>query len=179
MDSHDAATQAVNLFTLADVEDILRGRRWLTGEASADLRAWMESAAALLGPQAADRAALENLLELVFCYDARLVLASADAHTVLAREGAREVVRALAWELLAGGEMDSDRFKAVVEALKERVPYRSRALFHPLRLALTGRCGEGELDRVILLLDRAARLPFVVPVKDNRTRVMEFCAALD
>ena len=45
--------------------------------------------------------------------------------------------------------------------------------------ALAGRAGDGELDRVILLLDGAAKLPFAVPVKGTRQRMLEFCAALD
>jgi hypothetical protein len=52
-------------------------------------------------------------------------------------------------------------------------------MFHPIRLALAGRAGEGELDRVILLLDAAAALDFAVPVKGARRRMLEFCAALD
>jgi hypothetical protein len=56
---------------------------------------------------------------------------------------------------------------------------RGRELFHPIRLALAGRAGEGELDRVILLLEEASSLPFAIPVKPARTRVLEFCAALD
>jgi hypothetical protein len=46
-------------------------------------------------------------------------------------------------------------------------------------LALAGKIGEGELDRVILLLDSAVRLDFAVPVKGTRQRILEFCAALD
>jgi len=56
---------------------------------------------------------------------------------------------------------------------------RGRALFHPIRLALAGRAGEGELDRVILLLDEAASLSFAVPVKTARERILEFCSSLD
>jgi hypothetical protein len=56
---------------------------------------------------------------------------------------------------------------------------RGRELFHPIRLALAGRAGEGELDRVILLLDEAAVLSFAAPVKSARARVLEFCSALD
>ena len=47
------------------------------------------------------------------------------------------------------------------------------------RLALAGRAGEGELDRVILLLDEAAALSFAAPVKSARVRILEFCSALD
>jgi hypothetical protein len=75
--------------------------------------------------------------------------------------------------------VDSDRLKEIVEGMKTAVPYRSREMFHPIRVALAGRAGDGALDRVILLLDSAARLPFAVPVKSTRQRMLEFCAALD
>src|SRR5216684_3296790 len=54
-----------------------------------------------------------------------------------------------------------------------------RELFHPIRLALAGRAGEGELDRVILLLDEGAGASFAVRVKSARERILEFCSALD
>jgi len=114
----------------------------------------------------------------VFTYDAAKILASTDAHAVLARYAARDVVRHLALFLLYPRPFTSDRFKEVVTQLKETLEVRGRDLFHPIRLALAGRAGEGELDRVILLLDEAAALPFAVPVKSVRTRILEFCAAL-
>ena len=139
----------------------------------------MMSAAALLGPHVADRASLAALLKLIFEYDAPAILRSSEAHCVLAREGAREVIRELANLVLESGAVDSDRFKGLIDTLKPRVPWRSRELFHPIRLALAGRAGEGELDRVILLCDAAAQLPFTVRVKNVRERLLEFCAALD
>jgi hypothetical protein len=48
-----------------------------------------------------------------------------------------------------------------------------------VRLALAGRAGEGELDRVILLLDEAAGLGFAARVKSARERIVEFCSAMD
>jgi hypothetical protein len=44
---------------------------------------------------------------------------------------------------------------------------------------LTGQSGEGALDRVILLVDDAAALPFAAPVKSARSRALEFCGHLD
>jgi glutamyl-tRNA synthetase/nondiscriminating glutamyl-tRNA synthetase len=75
--------------------------------------------------------------------------------------------------------LDSDRFKEIITALKESLEIRGRELFHPIRLALAGRAGDGELDRVILLLDEAAGASFTVRVKTARERILEFCAALD
>src|SRR5207244_9497241 len=61
----------------------------------------------------------------------------------------RSVLRELAHCVLDGPEVNSERFKEIVTALKEKLRYRSRELFQPIRLALAGRAGEGELDRVI------------------------------
>jgi len=170
---------AVNPFTAEDVTGVLHKRGWLTAEPSTEQFAWCERAASLLGPHAADRTALAGLLGLVFHYDAHEIIAQVDSHVVLSRYAARDVLRQLALLLLDGAALTSERFKEIVSALKEGLDLRGRELFHPLRLALAGRSGEGELDRVILLLDDAASLPFAVPVKSARARILEFCAALD
>ncbi len=120
-----------------------------------------------------------GLLKLIFRYDASEILKEYESQAVLARSGAREVIRQLANLILDGGDVDSDRFKEIVEAMKAATPYRSRELFQPIRLALSGSSGAGELDRVILLLDGAAKLNFAVDVKSTRQRMLEFCAALD
>jgi len=175
----------VNPFTAADVEAILREKGWLaeTSElernASAALQSWLARAAELLGPQSADREALVRLLQLVFSYDAAALLREQHSQEVLSRTGARDIIRELANRVLGGGEIESDRFKEIVEGMKAVVPYRSRAMFQPIRMALAGQAGEGELDRVILLLDAAAKLNFAIPVKGTRQRMIEFCATLD
>lgn len=170
---------AVNPFSAEDVAGILRQHGWVSAEPSAEQFAWCERAASLLGPHAANRAALAGLFALVFHYDAHEIIARVDSHVVLSRYAARDVLRQLALQLLDGAPLTSDRFKEIVSALKEGLDLRARELFHPLRLALAGRSGEGELDRVILLLEDAASLPFAVPVKSARARILEFCAALD
>ena len=139
----------------------------------------MADAAAWLGPYATDRDALAKLLALVFRYDARDIVASPEAHAVLLRDGVRGAIRVLGNEVLAGPAVDSERFKEIVTAVKQRSGASGRPLFHAIRLALAGRAGEGELDRVILLLGAAAIAPGLAPVKTARDRMLEFCAVLD
>ena len=122
---------------------------------------------------------LAELLELVFHYDAKEILARVESHVVMSRYAARSVLREVALRLLDGEVLTSERFKTIVTAMKEGMELRGRELFHPIRLALAGRAGEGELDRVILLLDEAAGLTFRVPVKSARDRIVEFCSAMD
>ena len=181
MTSNDqrGATLATNPFTLADVLAIVRERGWLTTDPTPEIDAWCGHAAASIGRQAADRAVLAELLALVFRYDAKEILAKVETHEVLARYAARDVLRQLALLLLDDGPLDSERFREIITILKEELELPGRELLYPLRVALAGRPGDGSLDRVILLLDEAAGLPFAVPVKSTRARILEFCAALD
>ncbi len=178
-DSSSASVGATNIFTAGDVVAILREREWLAAEPSLEQQAWCERAASMLGGHAADRAALADLLALVFHYDAREIVSRVESHVVLSRYAARGVLREMALRLLEGASLTSEKFKEIVTALKDGMELRGRELFHPIRLALAGCAGEGELDRVILLLDEAAALSFAVPVKPARERILEFCSALD
>ncbi len=170
---------ATNPFVAADVAGILRERGWLTVDPTPEIGGWCGHAAATLGGHAADRAALAELLALVFHYDAHEILARVETHEVLARYAARDVLRHLALLLLDGAPLNSERFKEIITTLKQELELPGRELLYPLRLALAGRPGDGSLDRVILLLDEAAVLPFAVPVESARARILEFCAALD
>jgi hypothetical protein len=169
----------LNPFAADDVLSVLWEHAWLTSEPSPEQLAFCGRAASLLGQFALDRAGLDELLHLIFLYDSARTLQTPEAHAVLTRYAARDVIRELALFLLDPAPFTSDRFKEVVSLLKEKLDIRGRDLFHPIRLVLAGRAGEGELDRVILLVDEAAILPFALPVKSIRTRILEFCSLLD
>jgi nondiscriminating glutamyl-tRNA synthetase len=174
-----ADAERINLFTAADVASILKEKNWLAGEANEIQAAWCARAATFLGPQVADRAALADLLGLIFEYDAQALLQATESHAVMSRYAARDALRQLALLLLDGAPLTSERFSDILMHLKQALDIRGRELFHPLRLALAGRAGGGELDRVILLLDEAAAAGFAVPPKTARERILEFCSALD
>jgi hypothetical protein len=178
-DHSGSPVSSANPFSAADVLAILRERRWVGAEPSLEQRAWCERAALMLGGHAADRAALADLLGLVFEYDAREIISRVESHVVLSRCAARGVLRHVALLLLEGAALTSERFKEIVTEMKAGMELHGRELFHPIRLALAGRAGEGELDRVVLLLDEAAAISFPVSVKSSRVRILEFCSVLD
>jgi hypothetical protein len=178
----------VNSWTASDVRAILIQYGWLADAVSSisaaetnssPAESWIENAATWLGPHAANRGALAELLGLVFRYDAREIIASPEAHAVMLREGARDAIRALGLEVLVGPPVDSARFNEIFSAVRQRSGTSGRVLFYSIRLALAGRVGEGELDRVILLLATAAATPGFASAKTARERMIEFCAALD
>jgi hypothetical protein len=176
---NEAGAPRVNSFSGGDVLEILRERGWLVGEASAEQMAWCERAAFLLGAQVGDRAGLAQLLSFVFHYDAAETLERMESHLVMSRYAARDVLRQFSLALMDGAPLTPDRFSEIITTMKDTMEPRGRELFHPIRLALTGHSGDGALDRVILLLDLAAGLPFAIPVKSTRARVVEFCSRLD
>jgi glutamyl/glutaminyl-tRNA synthetase len=175
----EALAPASNLFGATDVAEIIREKGWMAASSSSEPLGWCERAASYLSAHATDREKLTELLELIFCYDAHVILARVESHAVLSKTASRDVLRQLALLLLDGAPLDSELFKKIVNALKEQFHFSGRELFQPLRLALAGRAGAGDLDRVILLLEEAARLEFAVKVKTARERIVEFCAALD
>ena len=179
MTTDESAAPPENQFTASDVAAILRQHWWQTAAFTQEQSAWCERAATLLGPQSPNHAALESLLTLIFHYDAQEILAQTDAHVTLSRYAAREALRELANQLLDPAPLTPDRFNAVIDAMKTNLDVRGRDLFHTIRLALAGRSGEGDLDRVILLLDEAAAANFSTPAKSARSRIIEFCSALD
>lgn len=182
----ESVTERASPFNASNVESILRAHGWLTEPSTPELEDWMRDAADWLGTHAAShsenadeqRDRFSALLGLIFSYDAAKLLEMRENQAAMAREGARETVRELANRVLQGGDIDSARLREIVDDLKKQFGSQGRRIFHPLRLALAGRTGEGELDRVILLLDRAAKLPFAAPVKGTRERMLEFCAAM-
>ena len=72
-------------------------------------------------------------------------------------------------------------FRAMASRVKERTGQKGRALFHPIRVALTGEAGGPELDLSVPAIDRGAALPpdaGVAPVASNRERARAFAAAI-
>jgi hypothetical protein len=120
-------------------------------------------------------------LAFLFDYDATRALADAQVREEMNAEGARAVAAALAEELAGAPRLDRERFRAVANQVKARTSQKAKALFHPIRVALTGRPDGPELDLAVPAIDsgadlpREARVPLVVGCRE---RAAAFVAAL-
>jgi glutamyl-tRNA synthetase len=100
------------------------------------------------------------------------------------REGpARHVIAGLADELQSAPRLaDRQSFRDVAERVKQKTGQKGRALFHPIRIALTGAADGPELDLLVPAMERGADLDptaGVAPVAGARERAGQFAAALD
>jgi glutamyl/glutaminyl-tRNA synthetase len=98
-------------------------------------------------------------LSFLFDYSPEATLADAAVRGEMSSEGARAVAVALARALAAAPRLDRDRFRAIANQLKAETGQKARALFHPIRIAITGRAAGPELDLAVPAIDTGAELP--------------------
>jgi glutamyl/glutaminyl-tRNA synthetase len=90
------------------------------------------------------------------------------------------VIAALA-EAIDGPLADREAFRAMATRVKEKTGQKGKALFHPIRIALTGESGGPELDLAVPAIDRGAVLPQDVglaKIMSARERARAFADAI-
>jgi glutamyl-tRNA synthetase len=96
--------------------------------------------------------------------------------------GARAVIEALAAELAASGPLlDREAFRAAATRVREQTGQKGKALFHPIRLALTGEAEGLELDLAVPAIERGASLEGssgIGRIPSARERAAAFASAL-
>jgi glutamyl-tRNA synthetase/nondiscriminating glutamyl-tRNA synthetase len=122
---------------------------------------------------------IPDRLAFLFEYDATVALERPDVGEVLHEVGARDVIAALP-DAIPGPLLDREAFRAAAARVKEKTGQKGKALFHPIRIALTGESGGPELDLAVPAMDRGAALPpdaGVAKVPSARERAKAFAAA--
>jgi glutamyl-tRNA synthetase len=85
--------------------------------------------------------------------------ASRAAELVRAETDGGRAIQAFADEIAAIGPLDREAFRAATTRAREKTGLKGRALFHPIRVAMTAADSGPELDLAIPAIDRAAALP--------------------
>jgi glutamyl-tRNA synthetase/nondiscriminating glutamyl-tRNA synthetase len=123
---------------------------------------------------------IPDRLRFLFEFNPEAALARPEVAGVMHEPGAREVIAALADELRDAPRLDRDSFRAAANRVKQRTGRKGRALFHPIRVALTGESGGPELDLAVPAIERGAELPraaAVGAILGAKERVAQFAAA--
>jgi glutamyl-tRNA synthetase/nondiscriminating glutamyl-tRNA synthetase len=148
-------------------------------------RTGLEYLAAVMGMASASVDRLDQVpgrLALLFDYDADAILCDPQLREEMRSDGARAVVAALADELAAAPRLTREIFREVANRVKATTSLKGRALFHPIRVALTGRAEGPELDLAVPAIDRGADLPEsagIPKVIGSRERAAAFVRALE
>lgn len=160
----------------------LRDAGVVTGPLETGARGWLEATLPSVAASVDRLNQLPDRVHTVFFYDASRTLADPALKSELSEPGARQVVHALAAVLAdAAPLVDRDAFRAAAAQVRERTGFKGKALFHPIRVVLTGAAEGPELDILVPAIDRAAALPAgagLLPVASCRSRTEHMAALL-
>jgi glutamyl-tRNA synthetase/nondiscriminating glutamyl-tRNA synthetase len=120
-------------------------------------------------------------LGFLFAFSPETTLADERTRLEMRSDAARAVVRALAEALQPAPRLDRERFRAVAAEVRGRTGQKGKSLFHPIRVALTGRVEGPELDLAVPAIDRGADLSAdtgIPAVVGCRERAAAFAGAI-
>jgi nondiscriminating glutamyl-tRNA synthetase len=121
-------------------------------------------------------------LKQLFEYSAEAALKQPDIRAEVEADAARRVIDALAAELDQSPRLvDKQLFRGLADRVKQKSGQKGRALFHPIRIALTGASDGPELDLLVPAMEKGAELDKssgVSPIVGARERLKSLVALL-
>ncbi len=149
---------------------------WLpSDELPADIHRWMLDVIRAVQPGIDFLSLFPPRTRLVFDYKPEHYLRVPESREAMERAGAREVLRAFGQRVLAESWLTRERFVEIVEEVKQETGAKGRALWPPIRVALTGLPFGPDVEKLILVFERGHELDLPLEVKSCRQRVLEFC----
>jgi glutamyl/glutaminyl-tRNA synthetase len=122
-------------------------------------------------------------LRQLFQFSATMALEDTAIRGEVSEGPARHVVVALAEELQSAPRLlDKQAFRGIADRVKQKTGQKGRALFHPMRIALTGAADGPELDLLVPAMERGADLDSaagIASIVGARERAQQFAHALD
>jgi glutamyl-tRNA synthetase/nondiscriminating glutamyl-tRNA synthetase len=120
-------------------------------------------------------------LQVLFKFDPERAVERDDVREVLKEPGANAVIAVFASEIERLPRLDRESFRAAAARVRQATGRKGKALFHPIRVALTGEASGPELDLIVPAIERGAELPAesgVVPIVGCRERAAAFAAVI-
>ena len=121
-------------------------------------------------------------LRQLFEFSPQSAVAQPEIRSEIESDVARGVIAALAEELGSAPRLlDRQTFRSVADRVRQKTGQKGRALFHPIRIALTTESDGPELDLLVPAIDRAAALDpssGLAPIVGCRERAQRFLSVL-
>jgi len=137
---------------------------------------WFRMLLALLVPYVDKLEQLPQKASIVFHYDAAAATASPDNAETLAGEKTSAVIKAFADRISGEDTITPERFRVIMNEVKDVTGAKGKELFHPVRIMLIGSHSGPEFDKLIPLLEVGSKLVLPVHVKSVCERVSDFVA---
>jgi glutamyl-tRNA synthetase/nondiscriminating glutamyl-tRNA synthetase len=111
----------------------------------------------------------------VLHFDAASAIAAPENAEVLNAPSTKAVLDAFAAKISAESEpIAADRFKALIKEVQKEIGIKGPALFHPIRIVLTGLQSGPEFDKLVPLMEEGAKLALPTPILSVKQRFQAF-----
>ncbi len=138
------------------------------------IRAWLAHVVDAVRTHLEHLSQIVEETRIIFEYDLSSALAYPEVRDVLEDPAALEALRKLERELADLPAITTETFRAAAARVREQTGRTGRALFHPIRIALTGRPSGPELDRLVPIYEMGSTLPLPRPIPSVRERLRLF-----
>ena len=160
------------------VEPRLREKGLVPFDANPSVTLWLVQLIELVLPSVNVLSEIPDSAAKLLYFDATKVLEDPEVEQVLADEGAVSVIQEFSSEIsLPNRDVVSD-WKTIINEVKQRTKRKGKQLFHPIRVALTGRASGPELDKLVPLFEDGSRLILPSRVENCLQRAKSVLAAL-
>lgn len=149
----------------------LREHGFLADDPEGNVKDWYLLLIDAFASSATTLADLAESCRLAFEFHPEKDLLTPEAKEVLSVEGADAVINTLLEELSGVGGLNAESFKALVNSVKGKTGVKGKNLFHPIRVAITGRASGPELAKLVPLLEIGAEIKLPIKVLSVRERV--------
>ncbi len=153
-----------------------RASRLPNGEWPPEVKAWALSLAPLLRERLEVLSDAAAATDSIFVFDAASM--AEDARAILAEPDAPRVIRAFLERAKEADLATPGAYRALVLGIKDELKVKGKALFHPIRVALTGAASGPELEMLVPLLAAGARLSLPRPIVGPAQRCEKILHAL-
>jgi glutamyl-tRNA synthetase/nondiscriminating glutamyl-tRNA synthetase len=147
-------------------------------ELSPEVKQWLAQITASMAYAVNKLDELPERARSVLHFDAAAALASAENAEVLAAATTPAVLDAFAAKIASEPEpIEAARFKALIKEVQKESGVKGPALFHPIRIMLTGVQSGPEFDKLVPLMEAGAQLVLPKPVLSVKQRTAAFLQA--
>ena len=156
---------------------------YITGRLTPEGFAYLTSLVPLFNTSIDRLEQVPQRLRQLFEFSPVATLEDAAIRAEVSEPATRQVIDALAQELLTSPRLfDKTAFRGLADRVKQKTRQKGRALFHPIRIALTGAADGPELDLLVPAMERGAEVDQsagLAPIDGARERAHAFARALD
>ncbi len=141
-------------------------------ELTPEVKTWLSHITASLVPSVNKLDELPERAASVLHFDPAAAGAAAENAEVLSAPPTQTVLDAFAAKLASEPEpMEAARFKALLKEVQKETGVKGPALFHPIRILLTGVQSGPEFDKLVPLMEEGSRLALPKPIPSVKQRV--------